>query len=347
MKRVLSIFIVICFMFLFSITGFAEGERQITVFVDEKKIDFDVNPVIENDRVLVPARFIFEALGAKVSWDDDTKTATAVKGKITVKVPIDKMYTHILKNNETIILDVPPRIDNGRILVPLRAVSEGMEAAVEWVDETSQVIITTKITDGPLKYTELSQSDMEKLKSGSDNLMHMFEFSFLLDAVLENDSLSSKILEKDEATLDFVKNEWNKTVVKKIIEIQDSSSSIYERELNSYEASDYLAIAKQAELDAETVFYPGEYIDIADSTTMLFYEYKRPGAEVTSYIALVAAPGKDIRAFGAAYAGTENRYFIEITDTDVLNWGPVANKEKFIENVILRLNGETNPNVFR
>ncbi|MBQ2669469.1 MAG: hypothetical protein IJG06_01705, partial [Clostridia bacterium] len=33
----------------------------------------DTTPFIENDRTLVPMRAIFEALGAKVNWDGETK----------------------------------------------------------------------------------------------------------------------------------------------------------------------------------------------------------------------------------------------------------------------------------
>lgn len=40
-----------------------------------KKLEFDVAPIIENDRTLVPIRAIFEALGADVTWDQETKTA--------------------------------------------------------------------------------------------------------------------------------------------------------------------------------------------------------------------------------------------------------------------------------
>ena len=47
----------------------------ITVFVDGEQINFDVDPVTENDRTLVPMRAIFEALGATETWDETTQTA--------------------------------------------------------------------------------------------------------------------------------------------------------------------------------------------------------------------------------------------------------------------------------
>lgn len=47
--------------------------------VDGKTVIMDVAPKIENQRTLVPLRFISEALGAEVGWDDKTKTVTIVR----------------------------------------------------------------------------------------------------------------------------------------------------------------------------------------------------------------------------------------------------------------------------
>ena len=112
---------------------------DISVVLDCKKLDFDQNPVLENNRTLVPLRAIFEALGATVSWNDDTKTVTAVKGDTEIKLTIGtyEMY----KNNEKISLDVSPIIINGRTLVPVRAISEAFSCEVNWISETQTVEI--------------------------------------------------------------------------------------------------------------------------------------------------------------------------------------------------------------
>ena len=44
-------------------------------------------------------------------------------------------------NGEAIAFDQPPIIDNGRTLVPLRAVSEAFDLSVIWQQETKTVII--------------------------------------------------------------------------------------------------------------------------------------------------------------------------------------------------------------
>lgn len=114
---------------------FANGE--ISVYLDNEKIQFDVAPLLVNGRTMVPMRAIFEKLGAVVYWDNDTKTAIAQKGNVTVSIAIDQ--TTLYKNGEAIILDVPAQLIAGRTLVPLRAVSEAFECAVFW-EEAAQTV---------------------------------------------------------------------------------------------------------------------------------------------------------------------------------------------------------------
>ena len=47
-----------------------------TMDVDGRKVTLDQEPIIKNSRTLVPLRAITESLGAKVEWDEPTKTIT-------------------------------------------------------------------------------------------------------------------------------------------------------------------------------------------------------------------------------------------------------------------------------
>ena len=94
---------------------------------------------MRNDRVLVSVRNILEMFKMEVSWDGETETVTATDGKTTI----------ILKNNDTNIsvnceiktTDVPAKIYNDRVYVPLRFVSECLGLKVDWDGETQTVII--------------------------------------------------------------------------------------------------------------------------------------------------------------------------------------------------------------
>ena len=124
------------FLFCFSLVGLAQTP---TVYLDGKQISFDVPPKIDNGRVLVPLRGIFEALGAQVQWDG-TKTITASKDSTTIKLIIGGQA---FKNGQPVPLDVPAKVINGRTLVPLRFVSEALGASVNWDSGTQKITITS------------------------------------------------------------------------------------------------------------------------------------------------------------------------------------------------------------
>ena len=114
--------------------------ENISVKVNGNQLVSDTVPMMENDRVLVPMRTIFEALGAEVEWDDATQTATASKDGDWVSIAIDK--AELWKNGQRTELDTPARIINNRTMVPVRAVSEALKADVKWEEESQTVSVT-------------------------------------------------------------------------------------------------------------------------------------------------------------------------------------------------------------
>lgn len=114
----------------------------INVVIDGAKVKFDQQPIIVNNRTLVPMRAIFEALGADVEWEHETYTAVAVKADTTIRIGIDK--TEMTKNAEVVQLDAPAILISHRTMVPIRAVSEAFGCDVQWDDTTRTVSIITK-----------------------------------------------------------------------------------------------------------------------------------------------------------------------------------------------------------
>jgi hypothetical protein len=119
--------------------GIIKNIYTIKVTVNEKYIKMEQLPIIENDRVLVPFRAIFEALNAEVEWNGETQTVTASKGDVVLSFQIGKQEMYI--NGKMVQLDVLPQIVNGRTLVPIRAISEGLGASVDWNNEMKTVMI--------------------------------------------------------------------------------------------------------------------------------------------------------------------------------------------------------------
>jgi len=95
--------------------------------------------LVRGGTVLIPLRSMFEQMGASVSYDPATKTADVSKPGSDVKVTVGKPEVTI--NGESRPLDVPPEIYKGAIVVPVRVISEGMGAYVQWVPDKKVVVV--------------------------------------------------------------------------------------------------------------------------------------------------------------------------------------------------------------
>jgi len=116
-----------------------DNSSSLKVIINGNPVTFDVNPIVINNRTLVPLRKIFETLGAEVQWDAATQTITATNGLNNIKIGIGNSVAE--KNGQAIELDIPPQIINNRTLVPLRFVSESFGANVNWDDSTKTINI--------------------------------------------------------------------------------------------------------------------------------------------------------------------------------------------------------------
>ena len=113
----------------------------IKVVLDGQQLVFDVPPMMIGGRTMVPFRVIFQELGAKVSWDPNTMTVTAVKDDVEISLKVGSNV--MVRNGVNIQIDVPAQIVGGRTLVPGRVVAESFGADVSWDAATRTVTITS------------------------------------------------------------------------------------------------------------------------------------------------------------------------------------------------------------
>ncbi len=131
-------------------------EAPIRVMVDNEELQFDVPPMLINDRTMVPLRVIFETLGAEVGYEDATRLITATRFDATVKLTVDSNVMYV--NDTAVTLDVPATEINGRTLVPVRAISEAFGCDVAWEEETNTVWISSAKTGDTTKVLQLSEA---------------------------------------------------------------------------------------------------------------------------------------------------------------------------------------------
>lgn len=118
-------------------TGLAQT-RSITVLLDGKVIKTEAQ--IQHRRVLVPLRLISENLGAQVDYDPDTLKVTVRRNNTVVELwPGSR---HAMVNGEEKLFDTSMSANRGRVLVPLRFLSETLGlASVGWRPASRTVVI--------------------------------------------------------------------------------------------------------------------------------------------------------------------------------------------------------------
>jgi hypothetical protein len=124
--------------------------------VDEKVVEIDpgrgTTPVIVKGSTLCPIRAVVEALGGAISWNANDQKITLTLKNLKLELWINRKTAKVngvIKN-----LSVPPMIINGRTMVPVRFVSEGLGCQVFW--DSTQQIITIEYS---LKVTEPGEEE--------------------------------------------------------------------------------------------------------------------------------------------------------------------------------------------
>lgn len=113
---------------------------KVEAMVFGENVANDVPPIIVNDRTMLPARFVAESLGAKVSWDIVSRKATIVGNGVTIEIIVGETTAYV--NGNPVTIDSPAFIRNDRTYTPVRFVAEALGGKVEWVAADRQVIIT-------------------------------------------------------------------------------------------------------------------------------------------------------------------------------------------------------------
>ncbi len=131
------------------------GVVELTVGSDNAKVNglerrLDAAPYIDGGRTLVPLRFIGEALGAKVDYDNGVITVTAGEDVVVMNVG----SADFTVNGEARVMETVPVLKNDRTLVPVRMISEALGMEVGWDGEARKVTIRRR--DLPVTVTPIN-----------------------------------------------------------------------------------------------------------------------------------------------------------------------------------------------
>lgn len=135
-----------------NIDNYAAVNDGTLVWIDKE--NKDVMPYIKDSRTFVPLRFIAEAFGAEVSFDDAEREVKIVydESELTMKIG-DNFY---MLDDEKFEIDTACEIKDDRTFVPVRAVAEAFDKSVTWLESDRIVSIN------PKNYPWSSENKIEK-----------------------------------------------------------------------------------------------------------------------------------------------------------------------------------------
>ncbi len=126
MKKIICI--AVCFAALLSfIVSLA---NNVTLYLDGNEVFCSPPPCIIDGRTFIPARAVFQEMGAKIDWDGEKKQVTVDYNDIKIEMTIGSKVSVV--NGEKISSEVAPLIISDRTMIPLRFVGETLKANVFW-----------------------------------------------------------------------------------------------------------------------------------------------------------------------------------------------------------------------
>lgn len=165
-------------IFLTGCIGKLQASKTLNLIVNKKDITDIAMPIVENNRTLVPIRFISEELGAKVDWNSSKQTVLIEKDGNSVELKINSRLINYNNGSEYELSDVEPKLlnqdedGNLRTYVPLRLVSNALNIGVEWNEEKNNIYIDSKkqVEDRPVSNIKIISQKKDQVITGETEL---------------------------------------------------------------------------------------------------------------------------------------------------------------------------------
>ncbi len=150
--------IVVLFIFALSLGGLGQAQTsqvsaatdgqtspsQVEVNVNGELVQMDVRPVITKQSVMIPIRSL-SSLGLTYTWEASSQSAMIHnKTGDVLKITGNSRTAYI--NGEAITMTVPAQTHKGRVLVPIRFITESLGYQVRY-DATSKIVYISSSKD--------------------------------------------------------------------------------------------------------------------------------------------------------------------------------------------------------
>ena len=131
-----------------------------TLKIDGKEINCEVPPIVFDDYSVVPAREVFEAMGATVGWTAKTQKVTVKNDDTTIEITINQKTAKV--NGETKTMPIAAKLVNGKTMIPVRFVAEELGFDVNFDSKTDTILIKTNKSDTPPQVSNPAANEKPK-----------------------------------------------------------------------------------------------------------------------------------------------------------------------------------------
>ncbi|NUU63824.1 copper amine oxidase N-terminal domain-containing protein [Paenibacillus agri] len=154
--------VVLAAVLSFSLQHKAFAESPISVIVNNETADTDVQSYIKNDTVIVPLGVVQKLPNVSIAWNNSSKTITITNK--SQKITLVPGQESVVVGSKKLTLPVAVSLEQGRVMVPLRFISEAAGAYVQWVPGKHTVYVA-KASDALI--TRLSGSKLAEARAAA------------------------------------------------------------------------------------------------------------------------------------------------------------------------------------
>lgn len=230
--------------------------------VNGERLETDVPPMIFSDRSVVPARAVFEKLGANVTWNSDTQQVGISMNDTNIILAINDRIAVV--NDERYEMDIPAKIINGRTMIPARFVGETLGADVDWIGQQRLITIDYQPEEEKQQDITIHDVDIKKGKTG-------------LRIVIESDSeigeYSSLQLSEHPRLVVDIKNA--------VLDIKQNEFEINDNKVLQIRASQYEINPNVTRFVVDLEEWIGYHISLSEDKKQLYIDFQSELSNVT------------------------------------------------------------------
>ena len=295
MKKIFcTILITALLVILLPLSSTFAQSSEVKILLENQLLETVIPSVIENDRLFVSARNIIEALGGRITWFPALKLMTININDRTARLVIDEPSLEIDK--KVIPLEIPARIIDNRVMIPLEVINIITEVDIKWENQTKTLFINA-IRPYLLKIRSYSHPDKtrvvidlsEKTEFRADKLINPDRiFIDIMGSIVKIED-TSKQLEINDGVIKTVRTaQFNQEITRVVFDLYKEARY----ELFSLVEPDRVVI---------DIFKSGEAAVISETIPVKPEVKPTPGSEITGKRVVIIDPGhggKDPGAIG-------------------------------------------------